>query len=519
MSATTTNSSLGRRLGRGLLGVWAVAMAALALAASPALAADGFGIVPGSFTATTASTQAGAHADATTSFTFNTGTDGYPVGAVKDIVVDLPQGVVGNPESFPKCNAGQLVTQPTPACPVDSQLGEVHLHFVQSGFTFEAIFPVYNMEARGTRPAEFGFNVILASVFVSISVRPDDQGLRATIHNVPTTLRLVDSALTLWGDPADPSHDEHRGSTQCSIFGGVTYCSSPPAPAGFAPKAFMRNPTECGKPGVTTLSVTSWEHPDEKVTVASDPTTMVGCDKLKFDAGLSLQPSSRSAGAPTGATVDLTVPQSESPKDLGSADLRKAVVKLPAGMSVNPAAADGLQGCSAAQIDLDGSDDPTCPTASKIGTVQIDTPVLNEPMTGAVYLAQPHANRFDSLLALYLVAKGSGVTIKLPGRIEADAATGQLTATFDNNPQLPFTRLRMTLNAGSRAQLALPNACGTYETQTELTSWAGQVARSTSRMTVDQNCDAAARFTPSLSAGVTSPAAGKLSVLAHRGAR
>ncbi|HEX5922625.1 MAG TPA: hypothetical protein VFY45_02260 [Baekduia sp.] len=511
MSATTTNSSLGRRLGHGLLAVWAVALAALVLAASPALAADGFGIVPGSFTATTASTQAGAHADATTSFTFNTGTDGYPVGAVKDIVVDLPQGVVGNPESFPKCNAGQLVTQPVPACPVDSQLGDVHLHFVQQGFAFEAIFPVYNMEARGTRPAEFGFNVILASVFVSISVRPDDQGLRATIHNVPTTLRLVDSTMTLWGDPADPSHDEHRGSTQCSIFGGVPYCSSPPTPAGFPPAAFMRNPTECGKPGAATLKVTSWEHPDDVVTVVSDPTTMVGCDRLKFDADLSLQPSSGSAGAPTGATVDLTVPQSENPKDLGAADLRKAVVKLPAGMSVNPAAADGLQGCSTAQIDLEGSDDPTCPSASKIGTVQIDTPLLGEPMTGAVYLAQPHANRFDSLLALYLVAKGSGVTIKLPGRIEADATTGQLTATFDNNPQLPFTRLRMQLNAGSRAQLALPNACGTYETQAELTSWGGQVARSTSRMTVDQNCDAAARFAPSFSAGVTNPAGGKSS--------
>jgi hypothetical protein len=511
MSATTTSPSLGRRLGRGLLAIWAVAIAAVALATSPASAEDGFGIVPGSFTATTASTQAGAHADATTSFTFNTGPDGYPVGTVKDVVVDLPAGVAGNPESFPTCNAGQLVTMPIPLCPVDSQLGDVRLKFVQQGFAFDAIFPVYNMEPRGTRPAEFGFNVILAAVFVSISVRPDDHGLRATIHNVPTTLRLVKSTMTLWGDPADPSHDEHRGSTQCSIFGGVPYCSGSPTPAGFPPAAFMRNPTECGKPGVTTLKITSWENPDDEITVAADPTTMVGCDRLKFDAGLSLQPSSRSAGAPTGVTVDLTVPQSENPKDLGTADLRKAVVKLPAGMTVNPAAADGLQGCSVAQIDLEGSEDPTCPSASKIGTVQIDTPVLGEPMTGAVYLAQPHANRFDSLLALYLVAKGSGVTIKLPGRVEADATTGQLTTTFDDNPQLPFTRLRMTLNAGSQAQLALPNACGTYETQGELTSWGGQVARSTSRMTVDQNCDAAARFAPSFSAGVANPAGGKSS--------
>jgi hypothetical protein len=513
MSATTTNASasVGRRLGRGLLAVWAVAIAALAPAVSPASAADKFGIVPGSFTATTSSDQAGAHADATTAFVFNTGTNGSPVDAIKDIVVDLPPGIVGNPESFPRCNAGQLVNQPTPLCPVNSQLGEVRLHFVQSGFTFEMIFPVYNMEARGSQPAEFGFNVLLASIFVSISVRPDDRGLRATIHNIPTTLRLVTSTMTLWGDPADPSHDERRGATGCNVFGGVPYCSTPPTAAGFAPKAFMRNPTECGKPGVTTLRVTSWENPNDEVTVVSDPTTMVGCDKLKFDADLSLQPSSRSAGAPTGVTVDLNVPQSENPKDLGTADLRKAVVKLPAGMTVNPAAADGLQGCSTAQIGLESSEDPTCPSASKVGTVQIDTPVLDQPMTGAVYLAQPHANRFDSLLALYLVAKGSGVTIKLPGRVEADATTGQLTATFDDNPQLPFTRLRMTLSAGSQAQLALPNACGTYETQAELTSWGGQVARSTSRMTVDQNCDAAARFAPGFSAGVANPAGGKSS--------
>jgi hypothetical protein len=264
--------------------------------------------------------------------------------------------------------------------------------------------------------------------------------------------------------------------------------------------------------------VNSWQNPNDKVTVTSPTQAMTGCDRLNFGADLSLQTTNSEADQPTGAAVDLTVPQSTDPNNFGSADLRKAVVKLPEGMTINPALANGLQGCTQAQIGLADTDYPTCPQASKIGTVQLDTPLLETPMTGNVYVAQPHDNPFDSLLGLYLVAQGSGVTIKLPGRVEADPQTGQLTTTFDNNPQLPFSRLRLNLNGGPQAPLVNPPICGTYTTQATLTPWAEENA---APVTANSSVRVASgpgggpcpnnAFEPKTNSGTANPAAGTYS--------
>ena len=505
MTAPTTRTR--RRIGRGLVAAWALALAALALAVAPALAADRFGIVPGSFTATVSTDQAGAHPDATVSFRLNTVTDGIlPVEDVKDIVVDLPPGIVGNPQTMPKCTPGEIDTRNGGLCPLATQVGTISLDLIRADglAPFPYTWPVYNMVPRGDRTAEFGFFVLGVPIFITVSVRPGDHGLRTSIPNVISPLPLTGTRLTLWGDPAARSHDPMRGYRCINVvcFGGGN-------PANVSVRPFMRNPTECGRPGAATLTVNSWQNRGEQVSVTADPTTMVGCDKLRFDAGLTVKPSSNAAGAPAGYAVELTVPQSDDVRDLATPDLRRAVVRLPAGVAINPSASDGLQGCTPAQIGLDGDGDPTCPQGSKIGTVQIDTPLLDGPMKGAIFLAQPHDNRFDSMLALYLVAQGSGVTLKLPGEIRADPATGQLTATFDDNPQLPFTKLRLSFNGGPRAPLVNPALPGSYTTVSELTSWGGQTTGSQS--TFEIAGPATLGFDPRLSVGVQNPAAGAFS--------
>ena len=60
------------------------------------------------------------------------------------------------------------------------------------------------------------------------------------------------------------------------------------------------------------------------------------------------------------------------------------------------------------------------------------------------------------------------MVVKLAGRVDADPLTGQLTTTFDDNPQLPFSDLRFEFDGGSRAPPALPAACGDYTTNAEL---------------------------------------------------
>ena len=150
-----------------------------------------------------------------------------------------------------------------------------------------------------------------------------------------------------------------------------------------------------------------------------------GCDKVPFDPTVQTRPQTPAAGSPSGLVLDLSLPQSDDPETIGEADLSKAVVTLPAGVRVSPSSANGLAGCSPAQIGLHTEADPACPDTSKIGDVTITTPLLKEPLTGSVYLATPHENPFGSLVAIYLVAQGSGVTLKLPGRVDRIRARGR----------------------------------------------------------------------------------------------
>jgi hypothetical protein len=197
-----------------------------------------------------------------------------------------------------------------------------------------------------------------------------------------------------------------------------------------------------------------------------------GCQALSFDPTIEAKPTTNLTDSPSGLDIRLEVPQNEDPEGLATAHLRKAVVALPDGLTVNAASADGLGSCAPQQIGL-GTDDPvSCPDASKIGSVEIDTPLLGEPLTGGVYLAKQGDNPFGSLLALYIVAKGpGGLVLKLPGEVTTDPVSGRLIASFDQNPQLPFEALEVHLKQGPRAPLKTPAACGVYTTTTDLTPW------------------------------------------------
>ena len=187
---------------------------------------------------------------------------------------------------------------------------------------------------------------------------------------------------------------------------------------------------------------------------------------------------------------------------------------LPEGVRISPPSAEGLTGCSPQQIALNSTAEPTCPDASKVGTLRIETPVLDQPLTGAIHLATPHDNPSNTLVALYLVARGPGLIVKLAGRIDPDPVTGQLRATFDNTPQLPFSHLLLSFtDDDSRAPLVTPPVCGRYDTRAVLTRWSGKTVISTSSFNVERNSKggpcAPLRFAPKLTAGTRNPVAGK----------
>lgn len=465
----------------------------------------------------TFSGQAGAHLDLETHLEFPRRTDSVSGSStladnVKDVLVDLPPGITGNPTAVPTCSEALLTAGFGGAlCPTATQIGIARLE--QTPGDIEEL-PIFNIARPDGVPGLFGFDYLNVPIYIKAQVRPGDYGISALSAQISQTHAILSVDITLWGVPGDPRHDAERWDPNLVIpgLGGFGTTSK------LDPTPFLSNATSCSDtPTTTTISTDFWQDPGDfsttTLTTDADGTPLVtsGCDKLDFRPTASVQPLSHAVDAPTGLDVDIHVPQNDAPNGLATPHVRKVSVILPQGMSVSPSSAAGLGACAPDQVRLGLADDATCPDSAKIGTVEIDTPLLDEPLQGGVYLAKPDDNPFGSLLALYIVAKGPGFTLKLPGKIVADDRTGQLTTTFDNNPQLPFTDLHLQFRGGSQAPLASPTSCGTYNTHVEITSWASDTpVTSDTPMTFDQGCGTR-NFAPSFSAGSTNPAAGAAS--------
>jgi hypothetical protein len=472
-------------------------------------------------------------------------------GNAKDLVTTLPPGLIGNPTAVPKCTAVELAgggppntlsLGTAPTCPLDSQVGVVTLktNISDTGGTF----PIYNMVARPSVPGSFGFQIAGAPVLLDAALRSDgDYGITLSAKNIPEALRIWELDATFWGVPADPSHDMQR--CDAGGLGFIGDCGAS-TPAGLPPTAFLRMPTRCTSPTAglpMSFSVDTWENPGAFATGSflthlppyfPDPAApgpqqgITGCDRVPFDPKLTATPASPAqASTPSAFRFELKLPQSNDPFGIGEGDLKKAVVTLPAGVRVSPSSADGLGACTSNQIGLLGTSfpdpnpirfntsDPTCPDSAKLGTVTLTTPLLDKPLNGTVYLAAPFDNPFHTLLAIYIVVKGQGIILKLPGKISTDPSTGQITTTFDNNPQTPFSDLQLDFDGGPRAALVTPPTCGTYTTHAELTSWSGATVDSDSSFTLAQGPDGAPcapqGFSPSFKAGPQVAEAGAFS--------
>lgn len=517
-----------RRPGR-LLAVLAALCALLAIAASGAQAEGSFGIskFDGEVTRDAAgdpATQAGSHPyEAWTEIKFNTDPSMplTPAGNFKDLKTLLPPGLVGNPNATAKCTmaefqAGNEILN-MGECPNAAAVGYSE---VDTGFFGTLHVPVYNLVPEPNEPARFGFHVLTASIYLNLAARTGgDYGLTFEIKNSSQGLPVTGTKLNFWGVPYDSSHDKLRGKC-LNPFIGPTGAECPVTGKHIP---FLTNPTSCEGPVPTTLVANSWQAPSEWAestflshNAAHELAEPEGCDKLPFEPSFEVKATPGSASSPTSLAVDIKVPQSEGPEQLASAQLKKAVVTLPEGVTVNAAGANGLLACTAAQIEIHGANPPTCPAASRIGTTEITSPLLGQPLTGSVYLAKQGENPFGSVLAAYLVAEAEGVVIKLPGKIDTDAATGQVTATFDNNPQLPFSDLKLNFFGGSAGVLAAPSSCGTYTATASFTPWSGTAAvtdKSSFGVSTGPNGGACPKggFAPKFSAGTTSPSSGRYS--------
>ncbi|HEY7829189.1 MAG TPA: hypothetical protein VIC06_01335 [Solirubrobacteraceae bacterium] len=492
--------------------------------------------------------QAGSHPWAlTTSFDLNATTNGsgepIPDGDVKDTDVDTPLGLTGNPNAAPKCSVQQFTTPPKNkenlpsgtsfyfsggTCPNNSQVGVAAVTLTEGGLEY---IGVYNLEPPPGVPAEFGFNYVGEPVLLTAAVRGDGSyGLTVHARDISQTLHIFGARVTLWGVPADPSHDGFRG--ECLGTEGTPVVVEGGCPAGVSPRPFLTLPTSCpAEPPVMSIRADPWQDPGAFVSAESanlnshgEPVSITGCNRLDFSPSLTIAPSTTEANAPTGLDADLSLPQSENPAGLAESHLRSATVTLPPGLVLNPSAADGREACSPAQVDLNAQTAASCPDASKVGSVVATTPLLEKPLEGSVYLAQQENNPFNSLLAIYIVTEGDGVHAKLAGQVHLDPQTGQLSATFDGNrvyglgsalegePQLPFSDLKLKFYGGPRAALLTPD-CGGYAASATLSPWSGTlpVSPAIAAFKLSSNCGGG--FAPAFAIGTENNQAAAFSPL------
>jgi len=471
--------------------------------------------------AETTTSVAGMHPDFTTTLVLNhfiRNGGAVAVARAENISVKLPPGLLGNPNAVERCTAGEFLAFGN--CPVDSQIGIAKVSLF--GFAPESFnYPIFNLEPPhpGTEVARIGFYP-LVPVYVDLHVdTAGDYAVTAEVHQGPGAASLISAVTTIWGNPADSSHDKQRlTNLEAARCEGVELGTACEAPGGKGEresgipladrKAFMINPSAC-QGGAVGFAVTSYQLPGQVFEKTAPLKSITDCTGLPFEPVFKADPTSHVAGAPTGLNTTLTFPQHEGPEEKATATMREARVTLPAGMQIAAGAANWIGTCSEQQVGFHKEIDAACPDSSKLGTATVTSPALSVPIEGRLYQRTPSPGH---QFGLWLVADALGLHVKLPGELEPDPVTGRLTAVFSDLPQVPVSKIDLNVWGGARAPLENPDHCGTFTTDFSFAPHSQDPAASgSSEMTIDAGCDRG--FDPKLKAGVTEPTAGKYSPL------
>jgi hypothetical protein len=493
----------------------------------------------------TPATQAGGHPfQMTTTLQFNSGpldlgptrkkTSIQQPALPRNVRFSLPAGLVGNLTGRARCSVNDLFESETrKSCPPETAVGVASVTVIERqflGLTRIAV-PVFNLPPAPGEPARLGFAVKGAAVVVDTAVDPDNKyRIIGEVRNATQVADILASTVTIWGEPDDSSHDNSRGWSCTNRFEGeeLPLCERPDGLSGIP---FLRLPVSCVTPLDFGLQVEPWNVPTGAVVeeATAGGGTMSGCNQVPFDPTVGVQPGSRSAGGASGLDFQLTMPTAallDPNAKAAEGQPKKVQLTLPEGMTVNPSQGEGLAACSPADYARETATSPPgagCPDASKIGSIRASTPLLEEEVKGALYIATPYDNPFDSLLAVYMVAKAPerGVLVKQAGKIELDPATGQIVTTFDDLPQFPIDTFEVNLFEGDRAPLVMPSQCGTYPIETTFYPWnavdpdnpqPNEIVTETSLFTVDQGCPSGPpSFNPDFVAGTADNSAGSYS--------
>lgn len=489
-------------MGRALIGT--VVLAAF-VAAFPSAAAAGFGFAEVDLSLTTEGgspvTQAGSHPD-TLSIEIAPTTEEdpdlgeVPAGQPRDLWVWLPPGLVGSPDATPRCSNAHFSTTVgyaegavvLPDCPDAAAIGLAAVEIGLGGERVSLIAPVYNLVPAPGTVASLGFYsdpVGPMTIDLALSEFPPYE-LVASVSDIPEAGPFYGADVTLWGDPGASLHDDDRGVCGASAatiadlgdFLGIT------CPTSIPPIAFITSPRSCTGPLETFFEAESWlgEYA-EAVALTHDnakppnPLGVFGCERLDFSSSFSAEPTNLEANSHTGLDFDLEFATEgiTNVNGIASSDLEEIEVALPPGTAIDASRLESLPVCSEADFERETADSELgegCPAASRIGTVEVETPLLQGVLlTGSVFLGKP-TDPHTPAITLYMTVKQPklGIGVYPVGELWREPESNQLVIGFHDLPQLPFSHFHLSTSVNDL--LCTPPLPGPYETESFLVPWA-----------------------------------------------
>jgi hypothetical protein len=401
-----------------------------------------------------------------------------PVGDIKTVRVDLPVGLSVNPQATPQCPQATFEATPL-SCPAGSNVGTSFATAALAGVVSPQLpATVYNIDPPNGEPARFGFNLLGNNVYLRAGVAWEGNYHEYFTIDAPTSPigHVLKNRLVFDGRSGNGTFI--TTPTTCFDWTLPQYKSvySTFLRADGLGPAFEDPSFPNGSPFIES------ELPPN--------TSPKECGSIPFNPAVAVAPNTGQTDSPSGAVVEVKVPfevPTAGEKLLpltkqASSQLKTARVTLPSGMGLNPSAANGLASCTNAQFGKDTRGlANACPPASKIGTVAVNTPPLPDgSLSGTVYLGQQLSRdpASGNEYRVFVEAKSDryGIIARLIGNVSADPQTGQLTTTFAENPQVPFSSFRLQFDGGPKAPLTSPPTCGPNKTTSQMTPWSGNPA-------------------------------------------
>ncbi|HEU4906517.1 MAG TPA: hypothetical protein VFT19_10455, partial [Solirubrobacterales bacterium] len=404
-----------------------------------------------------------------------------PIGALKHVRVDLPPGLTVNPQATEQCTQAEFESNPAFECP-GAAVGTSFVTGSALGVPSPAPLAetVYNIEPPFGEPARFGFNLGGNNIYLKADVSWEDdfhEGFTIDVPEVPLIGELIlKNRLVFDGTSGDGTFI----TTPTTCLGEAT----PASPFRGVYSTWLLASSIAEEESAGYEFPADAEPPlESRIPPGTSPKE---CGSIPYDPSIDVDPGTSQTDSPAGATVTVELPEVAGAGNQATSQTRSARVTLPEGMGLNPSAANGLETCTDAQFGKGTRNPVACSGASRIGTVEIDTPPLPDgSLSGPVYVGEQLSRDPASgdLYRIFVNAKSDryGIDARLLGKVRADPQTGRVMTTFDDGvlgsvklpglPQVPFKSFRIKLDGGPTATLTSPPTCGPNTTGTEMTPW------------------------------------------------